>query len=141
MKLLKSFKNKIKKIKGSRVMEAEGKKEFTEDEARDIAKKLNINFSKTRFTFDEFYMGVNVELEHGTRYPEANVTNDDPILTGKIALAHLLEFPDYYTRLANMEYEAKVYWVNRRWILKDNNYYLMNFIIVNIKGLYYYRYY
>lgn len=55
-------------------------------------------------------MGINVELEHGTRFPNANVTNDNPILTGKIALAHLLEFPDYYTRLKKLEDEAKAYW-------------------------------
>jgi len=52
-------------------------------------------------------MGLEVELEHGTRDPETNVTGDDPILTGKIALAHLREFPDYYTRLAVMEAEAE----------------------------------
>jgi hypothetical protein len=55
-------------------------------------------------------MGLEVELEHGTRFPKANVTNDDPILTGKIAYAHLLEFPDYYTRLAELEKEAKIHW-------------------------------
>ena len=83
---------------------------FSLDEAREIAKKLNINFSQEFFDLNEFFMGINVELEHGTRFPQANVTNNDPILTGKIALAHLLEFPDYYTRLKKLEEEAKNYW-------------------------------
>jgi len=55
-------------------------------------------------------MGLEVELEHGARDPETNVTHDDPLLTGKIALAHLNEFPDYYTRLAKMEKEADEFW-------------------------------
>ncbi|MFC2093797.1 DUF5661 family protein [Bacteroidota bacterium] len=59
---------------------------------------------------DEFTMGLNVELEHGKRYPETNVTNDDDRTTGKIAWAHLIEFPDYYTRLEKMENEAEEYW-------------------------------
>ena len=54
-----------------------------------------------------------MELEHGTRFPVANVTNNDPILTGMIALAHLLEFPDYYTRLLKLEDEAKKYWSSK----------------------------
>jgi hypothetical protein len=55
-------------------------------------------------------MGMDVELEHGLRDPATNVTNDDPLTTGKIALAHLTEFPDYYTRLAKMEKEAEDFW-------------------------------
>jgi uncharacterized Fe-S cluster-containing radical SAM superfamily enzyme len=55
-------------------------------------------------------MGMDVELEHGLRDPATNVTNDDPLTTGKIALAHLIEFPDYYTRLAKMEKEAEDFW-------------------------------
>jgi hypothetical protein len=47
-----------------------------------------------------------VELEHGKRDSSTNVTQDDEELTGKIALAHLNEFPDYYTRLEKMETEA-----------------------------------
>jgi hypothetical protein len=50
---------------------------------------------------------MDVELEHGTRDPETDVTGDDPLLTGKIALAHLREFPDYYPRLARMEAEGE----------------------------------
>lgn len=55
-----------------------------------------------------------MELEHGTRYPRANITGDNPILTGKIALAHLLEFPNYYTRLSKLEEEATAYWKNKK---------------------------
>jgi hypothetical protein len=62
----------------------------------------------------QFRRGLEVELEHGTRDPETNVTNDDLALTGKIALAHLREFPDYYTRLDKLEAEADEYWATRR---------------------------
>ena len=58
-------------------------------------------------------MGMDVELEHGTVDPNTNVTNDDPLTTAKIALAHLNEFPDYYTRLEKMEVEADAYWKNK----------------------------
>lgn len=51
-------------------------------------------------------MGLEVELEHGLNDPSTDVTGNDPILTGKIALAHLNEFGDYYTRLKKMESEA-----------------------------------
>ena len=83
------------------------KKEFTIEEAKEIAKKLAIIWSDVDFSIDDFVMGVNVELEHGTQDPETNVTNDDPIMTGKIALAHLKEFGDYYIRLDKMEKEAE----------------------------------
>jgi hypothetical protein len=52
-------------------------------------------------------MGLDVELEHGLVDPSTDVTGNDPILTGKIALAHLNEFADYYTRLEKMERQAK----------------------------------
>jgi len=58
-------------------------------------------------------MGMDVELEHGKIDELTNVTNDDPLLTGKIALAHLNEFPDYYDRLETMENEAEIYWDNK----------------------------
>lgn len=80
-------------------------KMFTEAEARKIGDALHIDWGKV--DFEEFAMGVNVELEHGNRDPETNVTNSDPILTGKIALAHVKEYPDYYTRLAKLEKEAE----------------------------------
>jgi hypothetical protein len=85
-----------------------GKKDFTAKEAKAIGEKLGIDWSK--FDVKQFHMGVNVELEHGLRSPDTNVTNDDPLTTGKIALAHLNEFPDYYTRLYKMEKEADLFW-------------------------------
>jgi hypothetical protein len=58
----------------------------------------------------EFRAGLNVELEHGRKGPKTDVTHDDPTLTAKIALAHLLVFPDFHTRLARMEAEAAAFW-------------------------------
>jgi len=78
---------------------------FSTVEARRIREDLAIDWNK--IDFDQFTMGLEVELEHGERDPETNVTNNDPLLTGKIALAHLNEFPDYYTRLAKLEKEAE----------------------------------
>lgn len=69
---------------------------INKNEALLIADKLNINFSK--FTFDDFLTGLNIELEHGKVSPETNVTNDDLELTAKIALAHLNEYNDYYNK-------------------------------------------
>lgn len=83
------------------------KKEFTPDEARDVAQKIGIDFSTADFTETDFLNGMNVELEHGAHDPETNVTNDDPAMTGKIAWAHLKEFGDYYVRLEKMEAEAE----------------------------------
>jgi len=59
-------------------------------------------------------MGLGVELEHGTRDMSTNVTDDDPVMTGKIALAHLNEFPDYYTRLYKLEKEADAFWKKKK---------------------------
>ena len=75
------------------------------DEARDIGNKLGIDWSL--ISIDQFRRGIEVEFEHGAQDSETNVTNDDPILTGKIAWAHLKEIPDYYTRLDQMEAEAE----------------------------------
>lgn len=84
------------------------KKIFSGDKAREIGEKLQIDWSK--WDVEQFRRGMDVELEHGTEDPHTNVTNDDPLITGKIALAHLNEFPDYYTRLDKMEEEADKYW-------------------------------
>ncbi|KAF0234016.1 MAG: hypothetical protein FD177_1166 [Desulfovibrionaceae bacterium] len=81
------------------------KQEFTTEQARKIGDELGIDWS--RFDTEQFRMGLNVELEHGLIDPSTDVTGNDPILTGKIALAHLNEFADYYTRLKTMEQEAK----------------------------------
>ena len=82
-----------------------GKKHFTALEAKHIGEKLGIDWGK--YDFEQYRMGLDVELEHGLVDPSTNVTNDDPTMTGKIALAHLNEFPDYYTRLDKMEREAE----------------------------------
>jgi len=84
------------------------KRNFTQQDVTRIGETLGINWDEIRF--EEFWAGLSVELEHGAQDPETNVTNDDEIQTGKIALAHLREFPDYYTRLAKMEQEAEAYW-------------------------------
>ena len=81
------------------------KKHFSTEEAKKIGEALHIDWS--RFDVEQFRMGLDVELEHGKMDTDTNVTNDDPITTGKIALAHLNEFPDYYTRLDKLEEEAK----------------------------------
>ncbi|PIU37497.1 hypothetical protein CO005_03645 [Candidatus Roizmanbacteria bacterium CG_4_8_14_3_um_filter_34_9] len=83
------------------------KKTFTAEEAKKIGEQIGIDWSK--FDVEQFRMGMNVELEHGLVDPVTNVTNDDPLTTGKIALAHLNEFPDYYTRLAKMEAEGELH--------------------------------
>ena len=82
-----------------------GKKHFTTEEAKKVGKALGIDWS--RFDVEQFRRGMDVELEHGLVDPHTNVTNDDPIMTGKIALAHLNEFADYYIRLDKMEQEAE----------------------------------
>lgn len=82
------------------------------EEARKIGATLGIDWKE--FDLKQFRMGIEVELEHGARDPRTNVTNDDPLLTGKIAWAHLKEFPDYYARLARMEAEAEAFWKSRR---------------------------
>ncbi|MGL5152744.1 MAG: DUF5661 family protein [Clostridium sp.] len=86
---------------------------FTIEDALLIANILKIDFNTVLFTLKDFYDGVNVELEHGTKYAETNITQNDPIMTGKIAYAHLKEFPDYYVRLKKLEDEAKIYWANQ----------------------------
>ena len=80
-------------------------KHFTRDDAKRIGESIGIDW--TKFDIEQFRMGLDVELEHGSHELSTNVTNDDEITTGKIALAHLNEFPDYYTRLQKMESQAK----------------------------------
>ncbi len=82
-----------------------GRGHFTAEEAKQIGETLGIDWSK--FDVEQYRMGLDVELEHGKVDLHTNVTNDDPIMTGKIALAHLNEFADYYTRLKVMEEEAE----------------------------------
>lgn len=77
-------------------------------QARKIGEELEIDYS--RFSLEELRRGMEVEFEHGRRNPATDVTGDDLQVTGKIALAHLNEYPDYYVRLARMEEEAKAFW-------------------------------
>ena len=85
---------------------SKSKTNFTSEEAREAGERLGIDWDKVPYGVEQFRMGLNIELEHGLVDPETNITNDDPILTGKIALAHLNELSDYYTRLNRMEEDA-----------------------------------
>ena len=87
------------------------KKDFSTKEAEEVGKKLGIKWDK--FDVEQFRMGLVVELEHGLRDAHTNVTGDDPLTTGKIVLAHLNEYPDYYTRLNKMESVAKKFWAEK----------------------------
>lgn len=80
-------------------------KHFTTEEAKNIGDKMGMDWKK--YDLEQFRMGLHVELEHGLIDPETNVTNDDDIMTGKIAWAHIKEIPDYYTRLEKMEDKAE----------------------------------
>ena len=77
------------------------------EEARSVGEEIGIDWETAPFDVEQFRIGMEVEFEHGTHDPATNVTDDDPVLTGKIALAHLNEFADYYTRLQKMEAEAE----------------------------------
>jgi hypothetical protein len=88
------------------------KREFTPEQARKIGDSLRVDW--TEVPLEQFRQGLAIELEHGRRDPLTNVTNDDELLTGKIALAHLKEFADYYDRLAKLEKDAEDYWAKRR---------------------------
>ena len=87
------------------------RKSFTIEVAKEIGEKLGIEWDQ--FDVEQFRMGMDVELEHGRRDEDTNVTNDNPLTTGKIALAHLNEFPDYYERLERLEEEAKKFWKSK----------------------------
>ncbi len=90
----------------------EARKHITKDEAKQIGESLGIKWDK--FDPNQFRRGMDVELEHGLGDPHTNVTNDDLLITGKIALAHLNEFSDYYDRLEKMEEEAEKFWGGNR---------------------------
>lgn len=82
-------------------------REFTEEQARVVGQRIGIDWAAGDVDLEQFRMGLAIELEHGTQDLATNVTDDDETITGKIALAHLREIPDYYTRLAAMESEAE----------------------------------
>ncbi len=81
---------------------------FTKEAAECIGDGLKINW--TKIDLEQFRKGMDVELEHGRENPMTDVTHDDTVMTGKIALAHLNEYPDYYIRLEKMEAEAEEHW-------------------------------
>ena len=72
----------------------------TSEEARRVGDEIGVDWD--RLDLEQFRFGMDVEFEHGSHDPQTDVTGDDPILTGKIALAHMKEFPDYYERLERM---------------------------------------
>ncbi len=76
---------------------------FTPEEAQRVAHLLGIDFAMEDFDLDRFRRAMNVELEHGCCHPETDVTHDDPLVTGKLALAHLRERPDFYEYLLEVE--------------------------------------
>ena len=84
----------------------------TNEEARRVGDEIGVDWS--RFDLEQFRHGMDVAYEHGSHHPPTDVTGDDPILTGKIALAHMKEFPDYYERLEHMERQAERYWADKR---------------------------
>ena len=90
----------------------ENKKSFSFEDAKRIGDAIGIDWEE--FDVEQFRMGLDVELEHGLVDSRTNVTDDDEIMTGKIAWAHLIEFPDYYTRLEKMEKEGETYWKDKR---------------------------
>jgi Protein of unknown function (DUF5661) len=92
----------------------EARQEFTAEEARRFGEEIGIDWAGSPFDVDQFRVGMNVELEHGLHDLLTNVSDDDPQVTAKIALAHLNEFPDYYTRLERMEEEARRDWKQRQ---------------------------
>ena len=91
-----------------------GEAHFTVEQARVMGERIGIDWATSPFDVEQLRMGMDVELEHGTRDLATNVTDDDLTVTAKIARAHLNEFPDYYSRLAVMETEADAYWASRR---------------------------
>ncbi len=88
------------------------KRQIDAEEARKVGAALGIDWVEV--DLEQFRRGLEVEFEHGARDPVTNITNDDTMLTGKIAWAHLREFPDYYSRLDRLEAEADAYWASRR---------------------------
>jgi len=96
------------------IAQLSAKKTFTRDEALTVATALDMDFEALKYDIEQFRMGLDVELEHGLRSPATDIAGDDSIATGKIALAHLNEFPDYYTRLAVLEREAADHWRTRK---------------------------
>jgi hypothetical protein len=104
----------ISKDEVKRVCKEIGVSDWTEIKKPAVSEKealtlLNIvNKQKMNIPLEDFQQGLEVELEHGTMYEDANVTNNHPVLTGKIVLAHLKETIDYYKRLEVVEIEGDI---------------------------------
>ncbi len=79
------------------------KTKFTPAEAKEVGSKIGIDWNSSPFNVEQFRKGLEVELEHGLQDSETNVTHGDPLMTGKIAWAHLKEYSDYYDRLEEVE--------------------------------------
>lgn len=105
------IKNKLLEKAYEKQLKLMMKKKFTEQEAKEIGEQLGLDW--TKFDVDQFRRGMDVELEHGTVDGATDVTGDDPLITGKIALAHLNEFPDYYNRLEEMEEQTEKKWESK----------------------------
>lgn len=84
----------------------------TPEEAKRVGDEIGVDWD--RFDLEQFRAGMDVEFEHGSHDPQTDVTGDDPVVTGKIALAHMKEFPDYYERLESMERQAEREWADKR---------------------------
>jgi hypothetical protein len=97
-------------MRGVRLHGVSEKAQITAEQAQATGDRIGIDWATSLFDVEQLRMGMDVELEHGTQDLETNVTDDDFTVTAKIARAHLNEFPDYYSRLAVMEAEAKTYW-------------------------------
>lgn len=80
---------------------------LTIEEVTEVGEIVGINWDEVDFTPEVLLQGMTVELEHGKKDPETDVTGDDLETTAKIAWAHLKEFPDYYDRLKKVEKAAK----------------------------------
>jgi len=87
---------------------------ITTNDTLKFIKHMGIDIDDKLFTVDDLKKGMNVELEHGKKHYFTNVTNNNKIITGKIALAHLNEFPDYYERLEKLEKGARKYWDSKK---------------------------
>jgi len=85
---------------------------ITKQQAKELGEKFNINFEI--IPFEDWLNGLNIELEHGTKFAFSNITNNDLIMTAKIAIAHLLESPNYYTQLVKMEQKLEDFWKGKR---------------------------
>ena len=91
------------KIRAQEVIDEGDSEKITAETAKEIGKAIGVDWNKVKFTPGDLAAGMKVELEHGTKNPDTNITEDDAEMTAKIALAHLNESEKYYELLAEME--------------------------------------